>query len=67
MGAVLRDFLHCPEIVAGRECSDSGDIVLGSMSGRLWLVADMSIARTYHMVIRIFDATHSDDIGAYIK
>ena len=25
------------------------------------------LLRTYHMVIRMFDATHSDDIGAYIK
>lgn len=31
------------------------------------LLLTCRLLRTYHMVIRMFDATHSDDIGAYIK
>ena len=38
----------------------------------VWLVAyglllTWRLLRTYHKVIRMFDATHSDDIGAYIR
>ena len=44
MGAVLREFLHCPETVAGRDGSDSGDIGLGCVAGRIWAVPDMAAA-----------------------
>ena len=44
MGAVLREFLHCLETVAGRDGSDSGDIGLGCVAGRIWAVPDMAAA-----------------------
>ena len=67
MDTVFHPFRHRSAVVTKRWFTDNGDVCLAAWLVIYGLFLTRRLLRAYHRVIRIFDDTRADDIGAYIK